>query len=186
MRMVLAFFLSTLVMWSTAFARFDSASYAEWTNSMLTKLPFKNGVLTRQDYSEVGKLYLRGLIEFYETVSNRKMDFARKHGRPMVAENIRRRADAEIARATRYVAETERGLFLSLDPGGSGTISMAAARVRLMQLALHADFNQNSILEPIEADIAEAALVKGIDLTNGPVKDNFLRDLDSGAFKPLD
>jgi hypothetical protein len=186
MRMFFAFFLSTVVMWSTAFAQFDSASYAEWTNSMLSKLPFKNGVLTRQDYNEIGKTYLRGLVEFYETVSARKIDYAKKHGRPMAADQIKRRADAEIARATRYVAETERGLFLSLDPEGSGTISMAKARVRLMQLALHADFNQNAILEPIEADIAEAALVKGVDLANDPVKDEFLRDLDCGAFRPLD
>ncbi len=186
MRLPVAFILAAMTMYGPAVARSDAPSYEEWTNAMLAKLPFEAGVLTRQRYRASGQVYLRGLIDFYEAVGARKIDNARARGRFLAAREIRRRIDSQIAAATRYVGDTERGLFLSLDPAGSNSIPISDAREQLMQMAGRADFNRNGVLEPIEADVGEAALASGVDLGDKMTRDAFLHDLDRSAFGPPD
>jgi hypothetical protein len=185
MRFFIALFLMSAFCFNPAYARFDAPSYSEWIGMMLARLPFRNGVLTRDQYAEASRNYLSGLIEFYRTVDERKIDFARRHGRPAFASQIQMRTEIEIDRARRYVADAQVGLFTSLDPKGNGSVTLEQAQQSLQRIARFADFNRNGVLEPMEADIAEAALVRGADLSDPVASDAFLRELDRG-FHPLD
>lgn len=188
MRFLVALLLSTTLTCWPAFARYDIYSYQEWTDSMLAKLPFRDSMLTRQAYASVGEEYLKGLVEYYHAVNRKKQDQAIRRGRLNVAARLEDELQGQVGRARRYVRDTEDGLFRSLDPQRQGIIDLEQARALLLSLAVEADFNRNGKLEPVEGDIAEAALVRGVDLGIPADRDQLLRDMDrdSRFFHPLD
>jgi hypothetical protein len=77
-----------------------------------------------------------------------------------------------------YARDTESGVMKSLDPMRTGVVKIDDARSILLEIATRSDFNNNGLLEALEADMAEAAFVRGVDLTDPDAIDKMMHELD--------
>ncbi len=158
--------------------RFQVKTFDEWASTILERFPFKNGVLTHKQYEIFASAYQNSMIDFYKSVAERKMKDAERAGRSGVIGLIQQRLDTQIEQIKSYVSTTEAGIFQSLDPLHSDMVTLSEARRQLLKIARAADMNSNGILEPIEIDIAEAILIRGIDINDPNALHIMLRDLD--------
>lgn len=170
--------IATICFYTVAHARYDVRSYDEWAADILKRLPFVNGELTASSYAKFGKGYFESMVRYHGQMTERKVAAARKAGRHRFADMLEHQYERQIERLETYVSDNERGVLKSLDPLGTGKIRMQDARRTLFALAQFADFNRNGVLERIEAEFAEAAFVRGIDLADQAQMSKLMSDLE--------
>jgi hypothetical protein len=118
------------------------------------------------------------MVDFYQSVTDRKIKEAQETGRTGVVMNLQKRLDDQKNQIKTYVQAAEKGIFQSLDPQNSDLVTINEAKRKLVLIARAADMNRNGVLEPIEIDIAEAILIRGIDINDPNALHVLLNDLD--------
>lgn len=175
---IIATLLLTLSCCSFSYARTEVRSLEEWAAYMLGKLPFVSGEMTAKSYGDVSRAYIENMTKFYWQSTEKKVDAARKAGRKRAVGFFEHQRDKEIARLKAYASDTEKGVLQSLDPNRTGIVKIGDARRILLAIARRSDFNNNGLLEAAEADIAEAAFVRGIDPMDPKAIDKMIYELD--------
>jgi hypothetical protein len=175
---IIATILLTVFCYSPSFARAEVRTIDEWSTDMLRKLPFINGEMTAKSYAEVSRAYVENMSKFYWQLNENKIKAAKKSGRKRAVGLFEQQRDRQIERLKTYAQDTEKGVMKSLDPHGEGRVRLGDARRILMEIAKRADFNGNGVLETIEADVAEAAFVRGFDLVDPRYIDNLINEID--------
>jgi hypothetical protein len=145
---------------------------------MLRKLPFVNGQMTARNYADVSRAYVNNMTTFYTQSTESKVNAARKAGRKRAENYFEHQRDQQIERMKTYARDTECGVMKSLDPMRTGVVKIDDARSILLEIATRSDFNNNGLLEALEADMAEAAFVRGVDLTDPDAIDKMMHELD--------
>jgi hypothetical protein len=145
---------------------------------MLRKLPFVNGQMTARNYADVSRAYVDNMTTFYTQSTESKVNAARKAGRKRAENYFEHQRDQQIERMKTYARDTESGVMKSLDPMRTGVVKIDDARSILLEIATRSDFNNNGLLEALEADMAEAAFVRGVDLTDPDAIDKMMHELD--------
>lgn len=158
--------------------RFQVKTYNEWAKEILDRFPFKDGVLTHRQYQIFSAAYEKSMVDFYQSVTDRKIKEAQETGRTGVVMNLQKRLDDQKNQIKTYVQAAEKGIFQSLDPQNSDLVTINEAKRKLVLIARAADMNRNGVLEPIEIDIAEAILIRGIDINDPNALHVLLNDLD--------
>lgn len=164
---------------SPAAAHYQFRSVDEWAMDMIKKLPFsESGILSRDKYRDVSRRYVEKMTAFHVELAKKKRDFALQNGRPNLAKAIDRRKDRQIEIIKTYAYETSEGVMNTLDPEKAGEITIEKALQILTEIARQTDFNHNGVLEPAEAEIAEAALVRGFNVNDPDALEKLLETLD--------
>lgn len=178
MRKIIATFLMTFSCCTAASAGSDVRGLDEWSAEMLRKLPFVNGQMTARNYADVSRAYVENMTTFYTESAEHKVNAARKAGRKRAENYFEHQRDQQIERIKVYARDTEIGVMKSLDPLNTGVVKIGDARRILLEFAKRSDFNNNGMLEALEADMAEAAFVRGVDLKDPYAIDKMMQELD--------
>lgn len=149
---VLGVFLSLLAQPSAAMA----SSIDAWVHEMIGKLGFRNGKLERASFERRTEDFLASQTDYYQTVHSQFFDD------PNRSEEARRRLDMIVQRTSAYAHEAEENIFRAL--GDTSVLDETLARQALSKLGQFADVDKDGNLDNWEAQIAEAALVRGTDI----------------------
>ncbi|TLX16749.1 hypothetical protein [Rhizobium sp. MHM7A] len=175
-------FIATLLLsfscCSSAYARSEVRTLDDWSTDMLRKLPFVDGQMTAKNYGDVSRAYVENMTRFYTQSTENKINAARNSGRKRAEGFFKHHRDQQIERMKAYARDTEKGVMKSLDPLRTGVVKLSDARRILLEIAKRSDFNNNGLLEAPEADMAEAAFVRGVDLTDPDAIDKMIYELD--------
>lgn len=175
---IVATLLLTFSCCSPGYAGSEVRSLDDWSTYMLRKLPFVDGQMSAKNYADVSSAYVENMTKFYWQSTENKINAARKAGRKRAERFFEHQRDRQIERLKTYAHDTEKGVMKSLDPLRTGVVNLGDARLILLEIAKRSDFNNNGLLEAPEADMAEAAFVRGVDLTDPGAIDKMIYELD--------
>ena len=138
-----------------------ASSIDDWTSEMIAKLGFHNGKLDRSAFGKRTQEFISRQTQYYRIIHN---PFVEDKAHPKRADEAHRRLQLFVERTATYAHEAESNIFKVL-ANGEEVVTADKAEDALKTLGQFADIDQDGRLDVWEAQIAEAALVRGTDIT---------------------
>jgi hypothetical protein len=159
MKLGVYFLLVTLVAAEGAHA--EMPSLHDWTDGILSRLPFKEGSLDHAGYKGYAHSFVEDKKRYFDSVFSRLLDKAVKNGLTARADALRENHERRLRDLTINVDLATESVFTALDLDGDGTVWRAEARTAVYGYASAADLDSNGILDADEQALAEWALSTG-------------------------
>jgi hypothetical protein len=159
----------------------------DWTDGILSRLPFKDGSLDRAGYKGYAHSFVEDKKRYFDGVFGRLLDKAVKNGLTARADALRENHERRIRDLSINVDLATESVFTALDVDGDGVVWRAEARTAVFGYASAADLDSNGILDADEQALAEWALSTGnviADKTDAAGIRRQFMELDRAALVP--
>ncbi|MBY3150823.1 hypothetical protein HFO56_00070 [Rhizobium laguerreae] len=151
--------LVTLVAAESAHA--ETPSLHDWTDGILSRLPFNEGSLDRAGYRGYASSFVEDRKRYFDGVFGRLLDKAVKNGLTARADALRENHERRLRALAINVDLATESVFSALDLDSDGIVWRAEARSAVYGYASAADLDSDGNLDADEQSLAEWALSTG-------------------------
>ena len=159
MRIGVCILLVSLVAADRAHA--ESPTLHVWTDGILSRLPFRDGSLDREDYKGYANSFVEDKKRYFDGVFGRLLDKAVKNGFTARADALRQDHERRVRDLTINVNLATESVFTALDHDKDGVVWRAEAGTAVYGYASAADLDEDGFLDADEQALAEWALSTG-------------------------
>jgi hypothetical protein len=142
-------------------AQAASPSLNDWTDGILSRLPFKDNSLDRNTYRGYANSFVDEKKRYFDAVFDRLIGSAVKNGQAARADTLRQHREVQLLKLTANVDLATESVFSALDLNKDGIVWRAEALEAIYGFASAADLDGNGSLDGDEQALAEWALSTG-------------------------